>query len=216
MTFVELAAAIAKLGFTERQGRFLATVALHAGVCMAPHYCRFAGIRHGQKTHDFFADLVERRFATVYRCAPRSRESVPLPPTQSVRCDRRAGWPVPPADADRASDRAHDDSGRRSLKSGHHLVVGRRRKVTHFTRLLHERLDRDKLPHLTFGRGKAKATRYFLDKLPIGVRPETGTHVFTYLITRAVPVDFRQFLHRHAGLCEHFRAGRFGWSCRAI
>ena len=89
-------------------------------------------------------------------------------------------------------------------------------KVAHFTRLLHERLDRDELPHLTLGRGKAKATRYFPDKFPIGVRPETGTHVFTYLITRAVPVDFRQFLHRHAGLCEHFRAGRFGWSCRAI
>ena len=69
MTFEERARAVVKLGFTERQGRFLATVALHSGVCMDRHYCSFAGIRHGQKTQDFFEDLVDRRFATAYRCA---------------------------------------------------------------------------------------------------------------------------------------------------
>ena len=47
-------------------------------------------------------------------------------------------------------------------------------KVTHFTRLLHERLDRDELPHLTFGRGKAKATRYCPDKLLLVCGPRRG------------------------------------------
>jgi hypothetical protein len=38
MTFADRAAAVEKLGFTERQSRFLATVALHSGVCMDRHY----------------------------------------------------------------------------------------------------------------------------------------------------------------------------------
>ena len=45
--------------------------------------------------------------------------------------------------------------------------------------------------------------RHFPDKLPIGVDGDERSHVFLYLVTRDVPVDFRAFLHRHA---ELFRA----------
>ncbi|HEY1302887.1 MAG TPA: hypothetical protein VGF24_05025 [Vicinamibacterales bacterium] len=61
-------AAIVRLGFTERQARFLVLVMQHSGVCLLRHYSAFAGIVHGQKTRKFFAKLVGRRFATAYTC----------------------------------------------------------------------------------------------------------------------------------------------------
>ena len=52
--------AVAAFGFTERQARFLVGVLVHAGVFLERQYCTFAGIVHGQKSHDFLARLVER------------------------------------------------------------------------------------------------------------------------------------------------------------
>ncbi len=68
MTQSERVAAIAKLGFTERQARFLVLVLQHSGVCLLRQYTAFASIVHGQKTRNFFAKLVSRRFATAYTC----------------------------------------------------------------------------------------------------------------------------------------------------
>jgi hypothetical protein len=45
--------AIAELGFTDRQARFLELVMRHAGVCLLRQYGAFAGIVHGQKTRRF-------------------------------------------------------------------------------------------------------------------------------------------------------------------
>src|SRR5687767_4442937 len=56
--------AIAALGFTERQARFLLNELLHSGVFIERQYCSFAGIVHGQKSTDFIKTLVERRVAT--------------------------------------------------------------------------------------------------------------------------------------------------------
>ena len=68
MTVDERTQAIAKKGFTERQARFLATVMLHAGVCVPRQYARFCGIVHGAKTRKFFAKLVRLRYASMYDC----------------------------------------------------------------------------------------------------------------------------------------------------
>ena len=59
--------AVAALGFTERQARFLVTVMEHAGVFVERQYCAFAGITHGQKTHDFIEKLVLHEFAREIR-----------------------------------------------------------------------------------------------------------------------------------------------------
>jgi hypothetical protein len=61
-------AAVGRLGFTERQARFLVLVMRHSGVCLLRQYSAFAGIVHGQKTRNFFAKLVGRRFATAHAC----------------------------------------------------------------------------------------------------------------------------------------------------
>lgn len=55
--------AVAAFGLTERQARFLVEVMIHSGVFVERQYCRFAGIVHGQKTHDFLRKLVERGYA---------------------------------------------------------------------------------------------------------------------------------------------------------
>jgi hypothetical protein len=60
---------IAKRGFTDRQARFLVLVARHSGVCVMRQYSSFAGIVFGQKTRQFFANLVRLGFVSTYDCA---------------------------------------------------------------------------------------------------------------------------------------------------
>jgi hypothetical protein len=55
--------AVAAFGFTERQARFLVMVMLHGGVFVERQYCAFAGVVHGQKTHDFLERLTTRGMA---------------------------------------------------------------------------------------------------------------------------------------------------------
>jgi hypothetical protein len=57
--------------FTERQTRVLVMVMLHSGVFVERQYCAFAGIVHGQKTHDFLERITTRGMAkaiAVARC----------------------------------------------------------------------------------------------------------------------------------------------------
>ena len=68
MTPDERVRAIAELGFTDRQARFLVTVMLHSGVCLLRQYSAFASIVHGQKTRKFFDKLVRRGYVTAYAC----------------------------------------------------------------------------------------------------------------------------------------------------
>jgi hypothetical protein len=68
MTAQERTKAVAALGFTERQARFLVTVMTHSGVCLPRQYTAFAGIVYGQKTRRFFAKLVADGHASTCRC----------------------------------------------------------------------------------------------------------------------------------------------------
>ena len=69
------------------------------------------------------------------------------------------------------------------------------------------------LPHLVFGAGAEQVTRYFPDKLPIGLERDYGRrHVFLYLVTTETPAAFRMFLFRHADLL----AAVHDWTIRVI
>ena len=50
MTYEDRVAAVAKIGFTERQARFLVTVLLHSGVFLGLQYCTHARMTRGTKT----------------------------------------------------------------------------------------------------------------------------------------------------------------------
>jgi hypothetical protein len=101
----------------------------------------------------------------------------------------------------RPNDRALDGSGRRTGRPELHLARHRTRQA----RLLRPdarvaALQVQGLParHLPCG---DETTRYLPDKLPIGIEKDGfQRHVFLYLMTRDVPVDFRLFLLRHAEL----------------
>ncbi|MDP3208986.1 MAG: hypothetical protein Q8M65_07540, partial [Rhodoglobus sp.] len=53
----ERSEAVTAFGLTARQARFVVEVLIHSGVFVERQYCTFAGISHGQKTHDFLAKL---------------------------------------------------------------------------------------------------------------------------------------------------------------
>jgi hypothetical protein len=196
MTSAERVQALTGFGFTERQGRFLTTVMLHAGVCLGRQYCQFAGIARGQVMHDFFGDLVSRGYATAYA---RAHGTTHLYHIHGKPLYKAVGEPHnrhrKPTPLPRAVERimvldaviARPDIT---------WMATEREKVAYFTR---ETLLRPQdLPHLRFGNDRGTTVRYFPDKLPIGIEPDHRTHVFVYLVTRRLPGDFRAFLHRHA------------------
>ena len=63
MTFDDRVRALEPLGFTPRQTRFIATVALHSGYCLRRQYSAFAGVACGKNVSDFLDTLVARRLA---------------------------------------------------------------------------------------------------------------------------------------------------------
>ena len=67
MTMDERIAAVARLGFTERQARFLVHVMLFSGICLPRQYARSAGIAYGHNVTEFFAKLVRDEHATAWR-----------------------------------------------------------------------------------------------------------------------------------------------------
>jgi hypothetical protein len=195
--------AIAAFGFTERQTRFLVHVLVHSGVFLERQYCAFAGIAHGQKTHDFLAKLVERRYATVI--TPGALHRGRLFHVQYKPLYEAIGEPNnrhrKPASLGRMVERLMLLDA--ILADKNHTWLGTENdKLAYFILgLLQTRLEKNEYPHLTFGEGDNRTVRYFPDKLPIGVERNGGRrHVFLYLVTRDVPVDFRMFLLRHAEL----------------
>jgi hypothetical protein len=198
MTHDEQAQAIVTFGFTARQAAFLAVVIRYAGVCLARQYCAYAGIVRGQKTHDFFGTLVAQRYATAYSGGPRQARIYHVHHKGLYRAigepDARFRKPLAVARAvERLIVLDHVLAHRDLL-----WLASEREKVEYFGRTT--TLRREELPALTFTGGGTKTTRYFPDKLPIGVSSDRRRHVLVYLVTQDVPLDFRAFLHRHAEL----------------
>jgi hypothetical protein len=198
MTQAERVDVITAFGFTGRQSRFLVTVMLHAGVCLGRQYCTFSGITRGKAKHDFFDKLVGQDFATGYT---RAHGSTHLYHIHGKALYAAIGEPNSrfrrPTPLARAIERVMLLDA--VLADSELTWLGtEREKVSYFSR--QTRLRPGELPHLTFGTPPSTTVRYFPDKLPIGVDSGHLRHVFVYLITRRLPVDFRAFLHRHAEL----------------
>ena len=83
-----------------------------------------------------------------------------------------------------------------------------------FFGLTHESwLRAEDYPHIAFGSGRQRTIRCFPDKLPIGIEKDRTDHVvFLYLVNRRLPMDFRQFLIRHADLFRFLRT----WTVRLL
>lgn len=210
MTWEERVSNVARQGFTDRQAAFLVTVMLHAGVCVRRQYCAFARIAYGQVVCDFFGSLVERGYASPHRCGsprwrvfhvhhkglykaigePHNRHRKPMAVARAV--ERLMVLDAVLADRQRT------------------WLATERDKLTYFT--LTHRIPRPDLPSLTFRADDAETVRYFPDKLPIGLDEDGRTHVFVFLLVQDVPIDFRNFLERHAELLRALPA----WTVRLL
>lgn len=208
MTFDERSEAVAKIGFTERQARFLVTVMLHSGVCVPRQYATFAGIVHGQKTRKFFAKLVRLGYASVHDC----------------RHNRALLYHVHHKTLYGAIDDA-ESRLRRPLTLGHAIqrlmlldaivedpdlvwLGTAEEKAAHLTALT--QIDPTKLPPATVG-DDARTTRYFPERLPIGIHL-AGRGVLVYVVTEPALDEFRIFLERHAAVLRALAA----WTLRIV
>jgi hypothetical protein len=204
-----------KMGFrlTERQAGFLVMVLQHSGVFMGRHYAAFAGITHGQKVHDFLERLLAARFATTFRVSRTGRTRlfhVHHKPLYAAigEPENRNRKPVP---LGRAIERMMLLDA--VLADREFLWLGTERdKYAHFVLLLRGTLRNEELPRLVFRKDEDETVRYFPDKLPIGVDPDTDRHVFVFLATDGTPMDFRQFLLRHQELLGALRS----WTIRVL
>ena len=196
MTAAERVGALTTFGLTARQARFLTLAMLHAGVCLGRQYCQFANIARGKAMREFFGNLVQRGYATAYSRAHGTTHLYHIhakPLYEAIgEANNRNRRPVA---LPRAVERIMLLDAVIAQPDVTWLAT-EREKVAHFTR--DGRLRPQDLPHLRFGKDHSWTVRYFPDKLPIGVESDGRAHVFVYLVTRGLPVDFRGFLHRHA------------------
>lgn len=151
---------------------------------MGRHYAAFAGITHGQKVHAFLECLLARRFATACHVGRTGRTRIfhvhykPLYAAIGEPENRNRK----PIAIGRAIERMMLLDA--VLAEREYLWLGTERdKYSHnFVCLLRGALQNDELPRLVFRKDAQEQTvRYFPDKLPIGVDPETDRHVFVFL-----------------------------------
>lgn len=198
MTWDDRLRAVTNLGFTERQAGFLVTVMLHAGVFLGRHYCAYGRIAYGQKVHDFFRSLLARGYATARACGHHKARLYHLHYKPLYRAigepDNRHRRPTTLPRAVEKLMVLDAVLAHRDLQ----WLATEHEKVSYFT--LAHRVRRQDLPQLVFRADDAETVRYFPDKFPIAVDSDGRMHMFLYLATRDVPVDFRSFLERHAEL----------------
>jgi hypothetical protein len=210
MTREERAVALGGYGFTQRQATFLATVMVHAGVCVQRQYATFTGCANGHNVREFFNGLVADQFATAYACAkggnrvyhihhkglyaaigePNNRHRRATPVARAM--ERLMMLDAVLAEPDIA------------------WLATEREKVAHFVH--HCGVPTPDLPALVFeGRGVSTA-RYFPDKLPIGTSAATPNVTFLYAATEPHGRGLHAFLDRHRALL--LRLAR--WRLRAV
>ena len=189
---VDRTQAIAAFGFTERQARFLVTVMLHSGVFVERQYCAFAGIVHGQKTHDFLERLTARGMAKAIAVGPLHRGRlfhVHHKPLYAAigQIDNRHRKPMSTGrmiERLMVLDAVLDDGTFTWLATEFD-------KRSYFIRELGKDLALKEYPRLTFGEGTRQTVRLFPDKMPVGIQRGGRDHRFLYLVTRPDPMDFR-------------------------
>jgi len=106
-------AAVQAMGVTARQARFLVHVLVFSGVFLERQYCRFAGIAHGQQSHDFRARLIARGFVTPITPGSVRRGRLYHVQHKPPRLGHwRARQPAPQAPYGGAADSPADAAGR--------------------------------------------------------------------------------------------------------
>ncbi len=201
MTFEDRISALEPLGFTPRQTRFVALVALHSGYCLRRQYSAFAGIRYGKNVCDFLETLVARGLAERF----------------SQRVDRGLIYHLQA----RGIYRALGQNENRNRREASAALIARKIMVLDYV-LSHadqewlstedEKVDLfaarygvppSDLPQRVFAASTthlSSTTRYFVHKLPVAVMGDPPVAYFVCLVTDTTGRSFEQFLKDHGRL----------------
>jgi hypothetical protein len=200
MTFEDRLVALEPLGFTPRQTRFIALVALHSGYCLRRQYAAFAGIRYGKNVCDFLEELVVRGFADHF----------------TLRADRGRIYHVQA----RAVYRAIGEPENRNRRKASAALIARKIMVLDYV-VGHAEIDwlsteeekvdlfarygvpMGDLPQCRFAPASmdtSSTTRYFLDKLPVALVGDPPVATFVCLVTDTTGRMLEQFLRDHSRL----------------
>ena len=200
MTFEQRVQALEPLGFTPRQTRFLALVALHSGYCLRRQYAAFAGIRYGKNVCDFLETLVDRGMAERF----------------TQRADRGLIYHLHARGVYRVLGQ-RDNRNRREASAA---LIARKIMVLDYV-LRHAHMDwlateedkvdtfttrygvpRSDLPQRVYAASGSRAvtTRYFPHKLPIAVGGDPAVAHLACLVTDTTGRGLEQFVHEHRRL----------------
>jgi hypothetical protein len=206
MTFEDRVRGVQALGFTARQARFLATVALHSGYCLRRQYVAFAGVRYGQNVRDFLDSLVERQVAERF----------------SLRADRGYVYHLHARTIYRAL-RQEDNRNRRDASAA---LMARKIMLLDYV-LAHGDVDwlaaeedkvelfecfgvpRGDFPQRVYAAaqpGVESTTRYFPHKLPVCLAGDPPVVHFVYLAAEDSGRSLEPFLQDHAALLRRLPA----------
>jgi hypothetical protein len=200
MTFEDRVRALEALGFTPRQTRFIALVALHSGYCLRRQYAAFAGIRYGKSVCDFFEKLVTLGFATAF----------------TPRADRGRIYHLQA----RAIYRAMGEPEHRNRREASAALIARRimvldyvlshadiawlatedEKVDLFARLGVTPRDLPQRASAAVRTEASSATRYFRHEAPLAVVGDPPVATFVCLVTDTTGRMLEQFLRDHGRL----------------
>jgi hypothetical protein len=213
MTLDDRVRALEPFGFTPRQTRFLAIVALHSGYCLRRQYGAFAGVRYGKNVCDFLETLVEHRLAERF----------------VQRADRGLIYHLQA----RAIYRALGEEDNRNRRDASAALIARRIMVLDYV-LGHLELEwlatepdkvdlfaercgvpRADLPQRVFPAstpGGPGTTRYFTHKLPVAMAGDPPVAYFIHLALDGTGRGLEQFLADHGRLLSWLPA----WTVVAI
>jgi hypothetical protein len=197
MTFEDRVCALESLGFTPRQTRFIALVALHSGYCLRRQYAAFAGIRYGKSVCDLFEKLVARGFATGF----------------TQRADRGRIYHLQA----RAIYRAIGEPEHRNRREASAALIARKmmvldyvlshadvewfstenEKVDLFARLGVPLRDLPQRASAAVRTEASSATRYFRHEAPVAVVGDPPIPTFVCLVTDTTGRMLEQFLRDH-------------------
>lgn len=201
MTLQDRASGLESLGFTERQARFLALVALHGGYCVRRQYVAFSNVAYGKNVRDFLDSLVERQLAQRF----------------SLRADRGHIYHV----CARTIYRAIRDEDNRNRREASGAQIARKIMVLDFV-LTHSDVEwlaaeadkvelfvdrfgvsRSALPQRAYTSVAPEddaTIRFFPHKLPLAITSDPPVCHLAYLAAEAGPAAFEAFLEAHAAL----------------
>jgi len=201
MTFDERVGALRGLGFSERQTRFLVTVALHSGFCLPRQYAAFAGLQYGAGVRDFFDRLVVRKLARRLTFRPDRGHVYQL----------HASWIYDRIGQSDNRNRRHTSPALIARKlmlldyvlqePGADWYATEADKLALFTtRFGLSTADLPRRKYVSLDRRAPDTVRYFVHKLPISFRPESGQVTLVYLVTEATSDPFAQFVEDHLAM----------------